>query len=111
MTPEKIHEIVSLFAAGAKQVYGSALDEVLLYGSCARGDFKPDSDIDIMVLLNVPQDHISAERRKIVELSDRLDLDYDVVLAPVFQTKQSFERLLPASRFYQSVRKEGIRYA
>jgi predicted nucleotidyltransferase len=111
MTPKKIEEIVSLFADQAKQVYGSRLREVILYGSCARGDFAPDSDIDVMVLLDVPQESINEERKKILDASDRLDMDYDVVLTPVFQSKQMFERYLPASKFYQNVRAEGVRYA
>jgi hypothetical protein len=40
-----------------------------------------------------------------------LEMDYDVVLAPVFQSKQMFERYLPASKFNQNVRAEGVRYA
>ncbi|HCT92247.1 MAG TPA: hypothetical protein DF613_12845 [Lachnospiraceae bacterium] len=31
-----------------------ALCHVILYGSCARGDFSNDSDIDILILLNMP---------------------------------------------------------
>ena len=111
MTPERIREVVSQFALGAKQVYGSSLQEIILYGSCARGDFSADSDIDLLVLLDVPQDRINQERKKIISISDRLDMDYDVVLAPVFQSKQVFDRYLPASAFFQNVITEGIRYA
>lgn len=111
MTPKKIEEVVSLFTSEAKKVYGSALQEVILYGSCARGDFAPDSDIDIMVLLDVPQERINAERKKILDTSDQLDMTYDVVLTPVFQSKKTFDRYLPASKFYQNVRTEGVRYA
>lgn len=30
---------------------GSDLAEIILYGSCARGDFNKDSDIDIALLI------------------------------------------------------------
>ena len=111
MTPEKIQEVVTRFASGAREIYGSALHEVILYGSCARGDFEPDSDIDILILLNLPQDRMNAERKKILDMSNQLDIDYDVVLAPVLQSTQIFDRYLPASKFYQNVRAEGVRYA
>ena len=111
VTPRKIEEVVQLFTLAAKQVYGPALQEVILYGSCARGDFAADSDIDIMVLLDVPQEEINTARKKMLDTSDRLDMDYDVVLTPVFQSKQMFDRFLPASKFYQNVKAEGVRYA
>ena len=84
---------------------------IILYGSCVRGDFKIDSDIDILVLLNVESEEISAERKRILDVTDRLDLDYDVVLAPVFQSFQIFEKYRNVSVFYQTVQKEGVKIA
>lgn len=60
-------------------------DGIILYGSCARGDNTTDSDIDILLLLSVAPEEIGEERNKIFDISDELDLKYDVVLAPVFQ--------------------------
>ncbi len=108
MTEEKIQEIVQLFTSEAKKIYGSALRHVILYGSCARGDFEQDSDIDIMVLLDSPAEKMNEERKKILDASDRLDLAYDVVLTPVFQNYQQFQHYMPVSVFYQNVKKEGI---
>ena len=79
MTEEKIHTVVKCFAEEARKIYGSKLQKIILYGSCVRGDFKIDSDIDILVLLNVESEEISAERKRILDVTDRLDLDYDEV--------------------------------
>ena len=49
MYEEKIKSIVEQFALELKKVYGTALRNVILYGSYARGDFEKDSDIDILV--------------------------------------------------------------
>ena len=35
------------------KIYGEHLKFVILYGSYARGDFRPESDIDIMILLDL----------------------------------------------------------
>ncbi len=111
MTEKKIREIMERFSSETKKLYGQVLRTVILYGSCARGDFAPDSDIDIMVLLDIPQDKVNGERRKILDISDKLDWDYDVVLAPVIQSYQVYQDYLPVSKFYQNVQREGIRYA
>ena len=48
-----------------------------------------------MVLLNVPNEEINAERKRIYDISDKLDLDYDVVLTPVFQSYPLFQGVQP----------------
>lgn len=111
MTAEKIHDVLEIFAAEAKRIYGSKLRGIILYDSCARGDFANDSDIDVLILLNVPPEDISIQRNKIQDVTDRLDWDYDVVLAPVFQSFAIYERCLPVSAFYQNVKNEGVRIA
>lgn len=111
MTEEKIRVVLKLFADEAKKIYGVKLRGIILYGSCARGDFMQDSDIDVMILLNVPQDEIPAERKRILDVTDQLDLDYDVVLAPVFQNEEMYMRYLPVSVFYQNVQREGVKIA
>ncbi len=111
MTEAKIREVVEKFAEAAKRIYGIKLHGIILYGSCARGDFEADSDIDILVLLDVPSECINVERKRILDVSDKLDLDYDVVLAPVFQNYQLYQKYMPASVFYQNVQKEGVKIA
>lgn len=111
MTEEKIKEVVDKFADEAKKIYGSKLQKIILYGSCARGDFENDSDIDILVLLDVPQENINSERNRILDVADKLDLDYDVVLAPVFQNYTVYQKYIPVSVFYQNIEREGVKIA
>jgi len=51
MNPDKLlHRIKSLLS----QPFGDRLRGVVLYGSEARGTARPDSDIDLLVLLDGP---------------------------------------------------------
>ena len=111
MTEEKIKKVMGRFSAEAKRIYGTSLRSVILYGSCARGNFEADSDIDILILLDMPRENISEARKKMLSVSDRLDWDYDVVLALVFQNYQVYQNYMAVSKFYQNVQKEGIQYA
>ena len=92
-------------------VYGGKLKTAIIYGSCARGDFKTDSDIDILLLLDVPSDTLAMERKKIFAVADALDMEYEVVLAPVLQSYEVYQNYLPVSAYYQNVQKEGVRIA
>ena len=56
------------------EYYGARLKGVILYGSAARGDAVPASDIDLLVLLSPPLDHF-AELRKIVDLLYPIQLE------------------------------------
>lgn len=111
MTEAKIKKVIALFAEEAKRVYGAKLKTVILYGSCARGDFQADSDIDILLLLNVPKENLAMERKKLFSITDKLDLEYEVVLAPVLQSYEVYQNYLAVSAYYQNVQREGVKIA
>ena len=111
MTEEKIKKVTALFAEEAKKIFGEKLKQVILYGSCARGDFQTDSDIDILLLLSVPRENLAFERKKIFAIADALDLEYEVVLSPVLQSYEVYQTYLPVSSYYQTVQKEGVKIA
>ena len=112
MTKELIDRAITRFAEEVKTAYGSKLFQVILYGSCARGDYNDESDIDIMVLLDVPTESIKDERSKARAVANRLDreFNYDVMLMPSIQSKEHFEKYSDALPLFANIRKEGISY-
>ncbi len=42
--------VIYEFAAKAREACGDEIEEIILFGSVARGDDRPDSDIDILVI-------------------------------------------------------------
>lgn len=108
MTREIIQEIVNLYALEAKRQFGTTLKMVLLYGSCAREDYDNESDIDLLVLLDITPDKLPDARRKMRLIADKLDMKYDVVVSVVFQSYDIFNEYKEASGFYKNVEKEGM---
>ena len=63
-------------------LYGTRLRGIILYGSCARGTEAPESDIDLMVLLEGPVDG-AQEIRRMWEVLYPLQLESDRLLSVV----------------------------
>ena len=55
--PQTIQTLLNQYLSEVKKIYGAHLKRVILYGSYARGDYTADSDIDIMLLVDLlPED-------------------------------------------------------
>ena len=49
--PDRIHNIIYQFSQQLKDIMGSKLTKVIVYGSYARGDYNSSSDVDVMILV------------------------------------------------------------
>jgi len=82
-------------------------DRLILFGSQARGDARPDSDWDLLVLLN-------KEKRNYIEDFDNyaypfteIGLKHDILINAKVFTIKDWERQKP-SIFYKNVEKDKI---
>ena len=107
-TQEKSREILSRVADMAREVFREKETETILYGSCARGDQDGQSDVDIMVLTDVPRAELSGYKAPFLRLSSELGLANDVLVTVTLKDRETFERYFSAVPFYQAVRREGI---
>lgn len=110
-TKNQLTDITEKVALLSKSVFGDKLDSALLYGSYARGEQTGDSDIDIMVLANVPREDLSSYKKPFISLTSELGLIHDVVVTVTLKDTETFNKYLDAVPFYANVKKEGIRIA
>jgi predicted nucleotidyltransferase len=101
-------EVQSLLAELKVQfarLYGKRLQQISLFGSQARGDSMPGSDIDVLVVLS---GEVSPAREIEVsgDLTSTLSLEHDVVLSCIFMSADRFEK--EQSPLLLNIRREGI---
>ncbi len=110
-TRNQLYDITGKIANEAKTVFEKKLDSVLLYGSYARGDETSESDIDIMVLVDIPREELSKYKKYFTALTSELALLHDVVITVTLKDTETFNRYIDAVPFYSNVKKEGIKIA
>ena len=94
-----------------KDVFKDKITDCFLYGSYARGDYTPDSDVDIVMIVDCNFAEINLFRREISCINSDLSLKYDVTVSITVQPKALFEQYSDILPFYTNIKKEGIRYA
>ena len=74
-----------------RAVLGDRLVGIYLYGSRARGDHDPDSDVDVLVVLDEIGTY-AADLRATGEATSRLSLEAGVTISRLLATRQSWLR-------------------
>ena len=88
--PKNIKRILRELKKGLVEIYGDQLNAVYLFGSFARGEGKlPDSDIDVMVVLNGEFNYRETQRRS-ADFVAQLSLENDVVITRKFASAREF---------------------
>ena len=104
--PNNIKKILRELKKGLVEIYGDQLKAVYLFGSFARGEgHLPDSDIDVMIVLNGEFDYAKVEKRS-SDFIASLCLENDVLISWVFTSDKDYvESGMP---LMINVRAEGI---
>ncbi len=92
----------------ARERLGDRLVAVRLFGSKARGDSDPESDIDLFIL--VTETLTREEKEDFSEISYDLDLANVTVTMTVFETVERWnDPVTHVTLFYKNVEREGLR--
>ncbi|MEK7821959.1 MAG: nucleotidyltransferase domain-containing protein, partial [Planctomycetota bacterium] len=66
MKNQKPDKVIKQLATTLRERFGTHLAKIILFGSRARGDYEPDSDYDVLVLLDEVTKEIRDEIDEIV---------------------------------------------
>lgn len=107
--PRTIQQLIQQYVSNIHDIYGSHLREIILYGSYARGDFRPNSDIDIMILLDLSDIDIKKYRHQLSDMTFDFNMDYDVDIKPIAKSEEHYRKWVDNYPFYSNVNREGVR--
>lgn len=95
--------IPSQLVAQLRERLGENLDEVVLFGSCARGDARSESDYDFLIVVK----HLSPEiRNTTLAVAAEIDLKHQVVVSVILKQRDEWasQQEWPLAR---SVQRDG----
>ena len=106
--PKSVQSIVYKFVQTMKVLFGSKLNKIIVYGSYARGDYGKNSDVDIMILVDLPEAEIKKFENRVYDVAFEIEMDTGVNISPVIKNREQFEYWEDTLPYYKNVRKEGV---
>lgn len=105
--PKSVKSPIEQYADKIKLIYGEHLKQIILYGSYARGDYRSDSDIDIMILLDINDIEIKDYQEILSETTYDFNMDNETDIKPIAKNREHFEKWSVNYPFYSNICKEG----
>jgi predicted nucleotidyltransferase len=106
--PILIKNLLSKFVEDLIQIFGKNLNQVIVYGSYARGDYTKDSDIDVMILVQIPETQIPLYTDQVSDCAFEYLMKYGIDISPVVKNTEHFNYWVKDLPYYRNVREEGV---
>lgn len=105
------NKILKEYVEGLFKILGKHLKQVILYGSYVRNEQNKNdevSDIDIMILVDLPEKKIKEIEKIVTDYSYDLDLKYNILLSPFLENIDNYNSRIKYMKFYKNIEKEGV---
>lgn len=103
------NNIIHEFVKDARNILGSSFVRMVLYGSYARGDFRNNSDIDLLLLTTLTDEQISDMENKIYDLAFDYLMKYGIDISIIMKNDEQYRYWVGTLPFYNAIEREGIK--
>jgi len=105
--PIRVQKLMRELKDGLMSIYGDRLKGVYLYGSYARGDYRPGSDVDVMILLQNYRNYWN-EQKKISQLASDISLAYDLTVSCIFIKESQWKNASDELPLIYNIHQDGV---
>jgi predicted nucleotidyltransferase len=99
-----LDHILTEFKGALTQHYGERMAQLVCYGSVARGEAGPESDVDLALILKGDV-HPSGEIDRVVDLLADFNLRHGVLISLMPVDQETWEKA--EGPFWRNIRREG----
>jgi len=103
-----LYNLLNEIEDGLKQIYGDKLRKIILYGSYAREQEANGSDLDLMVLLDLPDKEIEGTNEEVLELTVDLTTRYGIFISIVKNNVNFFNEWVDTLPYFKNIISDGI---
>lgn len=107
LTEHTISDVKEEIVIRVNEIMDSDLVAIILYGSCARGDYTHDSDIDIALLTRCDRKEAKKYENVLARISTDLAMKYFVIVNFVCLPYDEFEEKKTWYSYFMNIEREG----
>lgn len=104
-----LNEITDIVVDSYREVFGSDLVDVFLYGSYARGENSDGSDIDFAAIVKGDRLELQEKLKSVWSIAFEVGLEKDIIVSPVVIPYLEFEKYKAKLPYYRNIYLEGIK--
>lgn len=106
-TEEQLRRIMKYMVECYRRVYGKDIEDIVLYGSYARGDYTSGSDIDIVAVVRGERSDLQNKLKLVWDESAELGLENDVIVSPSVIPYDEYVKYKDTLPYYRNISQEG----
>ncbi len=106
--PDIVSNSLYQFSQQMKNIFGVYLSKIIVYGSYARGNYQDNSDVDVMVLVKLPEIEIKKLENDVYDIAFEIEMDTGIDISPIIKNEAQYEYWADVLPFYRNIREEGV---
>ena len=101
-------KILKELVDGILAIFDTQVIRIVLYGSYARGDYQKNSDVDVMILVDLTEEEIKKRENAVYDIAFDIEMSTGIDISPVIKSEEQYEYWVDVLPYYRNVREEGV---